>query len=505
MLKAEHTGDIKRLYLKDACPRLINQIAKALIKSGEEELAGQLETIVIGQRLAQGKAEKFDFPIYLEEVLPYELRRLRAFVPEESINIRFEDGSIRLSINCMDYLEWFYALNMPDVYAAIQKSLLNFDRSRQGIFGYGSYHLAILYDKGARNVQPDSEEAFFWVTLAEDAGYKGDQAIINAIKNKLTSAQISDIRSRMEVWNKAPDLNFGGQDRGIFEIGPTREVKEIKGRRPGFPLKDACPQLVQHLKDYFVGANLADLVPQIEKTVVKSESVGMYANDFWALAYPEPWWTWEERKAIGFNDLKDINIPMHDGNIRIVFDEVGRLTWIYFTNLPEVYAQITKFIPGVPAYKSAGPELEKQLLDMLRSAGINDFETNHKDGAMTIKVKAVSDEVGPLFVHVTANETILFCNVAHSHINLLPHEWDESENPEQEIIEQTAKEIIDFVNDRIVFSESRKPDGGVNSRGWGKFRDGSGPISQSDLDRIMKKRDGLKVTYWVFSRKLGTV
>jgi hypothetical protein len=496
---------MRQLYLKDACPKLVSRISGELRKCGEGDLARDLEnTVLFNQALWQKKHVRFDFGICPDKEVPYEERRFLAFTPDEKIVIEFESANIQVNLDCFGQMRWVYVFNMPEIYAAIQKSILNHDKSRAK--SWSCKNLSLLYAKGEGAVKQDYAEAYFWFCVAAmDKEYKVDSDLIGDPRAHLSADQMASIRTRAETWMNSPNQDLSKENRGCYETGPEKAIVRIKGRNPGFSLQKACPDLVKDISNYFSNSGNEELVPQIEKTVVKSDSVGIYPNEFFIVAYPDPWWTWEERKARDIKEVKSIHVPIDKGQVRIDLDEVGRITWLYFYGLPQIYEQITKLIPAEPGYQSAGPELEAKLLDMLRAAGITDFETEHKNGAMTIKVKAASDEVGPLSVHVTANESILFCNVAHHHVNLMPPEQEEYEDLAEEIINRTARDVIDFVNDKIVFSESIKPDGGTNSRGWGKFRDSGGPISQADLDYVMKKEVGLKVTYWVFSRKLGTV
>lgn len=69
------------------------------------------------------------------------------------------------------------------------------------------YRLGDLYFNGKGGLKQSYEEAFFWFSLAAQAGPKPFAADRDDTKSRLTAEQLADVQKRLEIWKPVSTNN----------------------------------------------------------------------------------------------------------------------------------------------------------------------------------------------------------------------------------------------------------------------------------------------------------
>lgn len=81
--------------------------------------------------------------------------------------------------------------------------------------------------------------------------------------------------------------------------------------------------------------------------------------------------------------------------------------------------------------------------------------------------KAPCEEIGTLNVFVKPHDIMISCKVTHTHCAVGFIDQDRrTDDPEHDMITEAIGKVNDFINDRIVVSETRAPNGNLIGSGW---------------------------------------
>ncbi|MBK6896338.1 MAG: hypothetical protein IPH06_07085 [Alphaproteobacteria bacterium] len=113
-------------------------------------------------------------------------------------------------------------------------------------------------------------------------------------------------------------------------------------------------------------------------------------------------------------------------------------------------------------------DFERRFLDRFQKEVAADFEIGRNDyGILTLTKKAPCEEIGTLNVFVKPHDIMISCKVTHTHCAVGFIDQDRrTDDPEHDMITEAIGKVNDFINDRIVVSETRAPNGNLIGSGW---------------------------------------
>lgn len=107
-------------FLKDACPVTFSEMTRCLQELGKVDLVEQLTRVLIGSQQLAGCSEEFSFMAGPVPRLTLEQRYAMDLQEEERVDLKIENGIIRIDLDNFRQINWFYVTNLPHVYAEIK-------------------------------------------------------------------------------------------------------------------------------------------------------------------------------------------------------------------------------------------------------------------------------------------------------------------------------------------------------------------------------------------------
>ena len=116
--------------------------------------------------------------------------------------------------------------------------------------------------------------------------------------------------------------------------------------KSGLSLEAACPFLFSRLLEQFSVLDIK-IADQLKKTFLIKQIITGGENDFSFMAYPVPRLTKEELRDAEFCDEISLNVKIESGEVKICFDNFGRINWFYIKNLPDIFKILSKSMQDI--------------------------------------------------------------------------------------------------------------------------------------------------------------
>ena len=110
------------VLLRDAFPEVLPEILGQIAEYNDiEGFKDELNSVrIFGQQLA-GHPDNFSFMAYAIPRLSYEDFMSQEIRDEKRLDVKYDKGIVTIVINEFGRIDWFYVMNLPEMYEAINK------------------------------------------------------------------------------------------------------------------------------------------------------------------------------------------------------------------------------------------------------------------------------------------------------------------------------------------------------------------------------------------------